>query len=67
MHITFSSVYTDVLESSLYHVHDEQLIMEAATKTCSLEIAVHEFLKFKVKLLLILGKLKVSLVEFVFS
>ena len=48
MHITFSSVYTDVLESSLYHVHDEQLIMEAATKTCSLEIAVHEFLKFKV-------------------
>ena len=46
MYIRFSSVHTDVLEFFLHHVHHEQLITEAATKTCSLEIAVHKFRKF---------------------
>ena len=31
MYITSSSVHNDVLKSSLYHVHHEQLIMEATT------------------------------------
>ena len=43
---TFSSVHTIVLKSCLYHVHHEQLIMEVATKTCSLEMAAHKFYKF---------------------
>ena len=43
MYITSSSVNTDVLKSSLYHIHNEQLIMEATTKTCSLEMPVHKF------------------------
>ena len=47
MYITFSSVHTDLLKSSLYHVHHEQLIMEAATKTCFLEMAIHKFRKLK--------------------
>ena len=43
MYITSSSVHTDVLKSSLYHVHNEQLIMEVTTKMCSLEMPVHKF------------------------
>ena len=45
MYIMFSSFHTDALKSFLYYVHQEQSIVEAATKTCFLEMAVRKFFK----------------------